>query len=337
MKSLTLGISWTIDLVTTECNASVGPVVLKRRFGICSKGLLVGLFGALALVMSSGAWGQSVLFTFGPNVPADQQQLVRDAIASGHEFFQSRLGTTVTRTTNVFVFDDIELLVDAYMEFLEIPSSQRSIIVDRWTNDCHGEAGFGYIFQCTGHPDWDTDAFGFGLRNQRIKFILHEYIHVLQFDLAGPQPDCCQSDQVSTIGPAWLVEGTAEYLNFLFFGDQGVLDFRRFMQGQQDFAKSISASLRELETQQGLRSEAGRGALAVVAVDFAVSLAELRALVDFWQAIGGGASWQTAFNSSFGLSIDEFYQEFETFRSQGVRRFEPAMITIIKLLLLDDD
>ena len=117
LKRLSLGISCAIDLVQTECNASVGLGVLECRFGICWKGLRAGLFGAVALIMSSGAWGQSVLFTFGPNVPADQQQLVMDAIASGHEFFQSRLGTTVAGTTNVFVFEDIDLLVDAYMGF----------------------------------------------------------------------------------------------------------------------------------------------------------------------------------------------------------------------------
>ena len=117
LTRLTSGISCAIDLITTECNASVGLGVLECGFGICWKGLRAGLFGAMALIMSSGAWGQSVLFTFGPNVPADQQQLVIDAIASGHEFFQSRLGTTVAGTTNVFVFEDIDLLVDAYMGF----------------------------------------------------------------------------------------------------------------------------------------------------------------------------------------------------------------------------
>ena len=107
------------------------------------------------------------------------------------------------------------------------------------------------------------------------------------------------------------------------------------VQGQKDFAKSVSAPLRDLETQQGLRSEAGRGTLAVVAVDFAVSLKELRALVDFWQAIGDGASWPTAFESSFGLSIDEFYQEFEAYRSRGFRLTPKAMPWL--LILLQDD
>ena len=109
-------------------------------FRIGWKGILAGLFVALGLAMSSGAWGQSVLFAFGPNVPSDQRQLVSEAITLGHEFFQSRLGTTVTGTTNVFVFDDIELLVDAYMEFHNIPVNQRPEIVERWSS-CGGEAG----------------------------------------------------------------------------------------------------------------------------------------------------------------------------------------------------
>ncbi len=328
MKSLTLGISWTIDLVTTECNASVGPVVLKRRFGICSKGLLVGLFGALALVMSSGAWGQSVLFTFGPNVPADQQQLVMDAIASGHEFFQSRLGTTVAGTTNVFVFDDIGLLVDAYMEFYNIPASRRPEIVELWTNST-AISGFINIFIFTQAHGWNTFPEELGLHNHRLRIILHEYAHVLEFDLVGSQLGCCPSDQVPLIGPQWLVEGSAEYLTFVFFGDQGVIE------GQKNDAKSVSAPLRELETLMGLDSEFFAISLAAVAVDFAVSLRELSALVDFWQAIGDGASWQTAFESSFGLTIDEFYQEFEAYRSRSFR-LTPKAMPWLELLLLDD-
>ena len=335
LKSLTLGISRTIDLITTERNASVGLGVLMRRFGICWKGLRAGLFGAMALVMSSGAWGQSVLFTFGPNVPADQQQFVRDTIASGHEFFQSRLGTTVAGTTNVFVFDDIELLVDAYMAFHNIPASRRPEIVELWTNST-AISGFVNIFIFTQGQLWNTDPSGVGLRNGRAHIILHEYAHVLEFDLVGSQLGCCPIDQVPAIGPQWLVEGAAEYLSFnLFLGDQGVIDFRFTLRGQKDAAKSVSAPLRDLETRTGLLSEDGAFILAIVAVDFAVLLKELRALVDFWQAIGDGASWQTAFESSFGLSIDDFYQEFEAFRNRGFRPAPKAMPWLL-LLLLDD-
>ena len=333
LKSLNLRISRTIDLVTTECNASVGLGILECRFGICWKGLRAGLFGAVALIMSSGAWGQSVLFTFGPNVPADQQQLVMDAIASGHEFFQSHLGTTVAGTTNVFVFDDIELLVNAYMGFLNISPSQRPDIVEKWSS-CGGEAGFGFIFICTG-GFWDIDSGGVGLRHERTHIVLHEYAHVLQFDLVGSQLGCCQNDQVPAVGPQWLLEGAPEYLSRLFLGDQGVFDFHAWVRGQKNAAKLVSAPLRDLETRTGLLSEDGAFTLAHVAVDFAVSLRDLGALVDFWQAIGGGESWQTAFESSFGLSIDEFYQEFEAYRSRGFRLAPKAMPWL--LILLQDD
>jgi len=36
--------------------------------------------------------------------------------------------------------------------------------------------------------------------------------------------------------------------------------------------------------------------------------------VDFWRAIGSGATWQVAFSSAFGRSIDSFYVEFEAYR-----------------------
>ncbi len=62
---------------------AVGPVTFRSqrnppRHGW--KAALIGLFIVLAQVAPRSAWSQSVIYTFGPDVPPDQQQLVRDAI-----------------------------------------------------------------------------------------------------------------------------------------------------------------------------------------------------------------------------------------------------------------
>ena len=47
---------------------------------------------------SERVWGQSVVFTFGPDVSIDDQQTIRDAIPIGHQLFQSYFDTTVQGT-----------------------------------------------------------------------------------------------------------------------------------------------------------------------------------------------------------------------------------------------
>jgi len=238
------------------------------------------LFLGVTTFASERVWGQSTVFTFGPDVPIDQQQTVRDAITLGHQFFQTRLGTTVQGTTNVFVFAD---------------------------KDCRGpEANFGVIFLCASGTEWNTDRIGAGIRNQRIQTTLHEYVHVLQFDLAGPV----------NIGPIWLVEGTAEYLTFVHFDDEGILDLDGLIGGQRFISRSVSA-LRNLENLDGLRSEPNARALSMAAVDVLVLLNDFPALANFWRGIGTGATRQKAFESAFGRTIDEFYVEFEEIRNRN--------------------
>ena len=206
--------------------------------------------------------------------------------------------------------------------------------------DCGGgEASFGVIFLCAAGDGWNIAIApaGAGLRNHRIKKILHEYVHVLQFDLAGPQPSCCPSDEVPTIGPVWLVEGTAEYLTRVFFGDNGIIDFDAVIQSQRNGSRSVSA-LRNIETYNGLSLEPLGQALGEVAVDVLVALNGFPALVNFWRGIGTGATWQEAFESAFGRAIDELYVEFEEIRNRNFVLTDPAdVISIIIQMLLGDD
>ena len=136
--------------------------------------------------------------------------------------------------------------------------------------------------------------------------MLHEYVHVLQTDATGARRQ----------GPIWLLEGTAEYLALFIIGDEGIFDFDGFIRFQRFGSRSVSA-LRNLETRNGLNSEPDGFALSIAAVDVLVLLNDLPALASFWRGIGTGATWQEAFESAFGRTIDEFYVEFEEIRNRN--------------------
>ena len=84
-------------------------------------------------------------------------------------------------------------------------------------------------------------------------------------------------------------------------------------------ARETTAPLQSTETYNGLKAADGVGyPLGFMATDFLVdNFGGLPALVSFYDAIGPGTTWQDAFWSTFGLSVDEFYAEFEAYRLEN--------------------
>jgi hypothetical protein len=150
---------------------------------------------------SERVWGQSTVFTFGPDVPPDQQQLVRDTITLGHQFFQTYFDTTVQSTTRVFVYADSERLIEVYLAVRNLSLDSSPWVLEQWKDCGTGEAGFDWIFQCAAGDGWDIAiAPDDNIRNHRIKKILHEYAHTLQNDLAATKRGCFES-AVPCLGP----------------------------------------------------------------------------------------------------------------------------------------
>jgi hypothetical protein len=109
----------------------------------------------------------------------------------------------------------------------------------------------------------------------------------------------------------------------MFFGDNGVIDFDAVIRSQKANVQSFSA-LRNFETGNGLASEPGSVRMGEAAVDVLVGLNGFPALANFYRGIGTGATWQEAFESAFGRTIDEFYVEFEELRDSDFALTDPA-------------
>lgn len=41
----------------------------------------------------------------------------------------------------------------------------------------------------------------------------------------------------------------------------------------------------------------------------------VKSLVDFWAAIGNGVEWHRAFQTAFGMSVEQYYAAFDAFRA----------------------
>jgi len=143
--------------------------------------------------------------------------------------------------------------------------------------------------------------------------VLHEYIHALQFQLMG----------ANYIDLDWLLEGSANWFDSdLSTQDRNGYPLSRKLINALNQA-SKGPSLEEIESS----NETWQYSFGLVAADLLVERAGKSAPLDFYRVLapsraGPGGRWETwptmrtAFAAAFGLTIEEFYDEFEALMAQ---------------------
>lgn len=253
-------------------------------------------------------------FTFEPGVLTDQQELIREAIAMGNRFFLVN-GLGDAGKTTVIAYTTFDCLVQAIKTY----AAQHHYDIDEvrpyfWDTLWNSEAcAFPEaIFVNTSNTGWKQ-----GLAHERFQAIIHEYVHVLQRNLTGIDLESLAA------GPCWLTEGSAEHIGGKVVADKGLSSFIEIQDTQAVLARSSAGrSLHSLETYEAMMADVRAHSwrvhhpLTFVAVDFLLTSTsnELSSLSSFWRDIGQRTTWQTAFQSVFGRSIEVFYAEFEEYR-----------------------
>jgi hypothetical protein len=152
------------------------------------------------------------------------------------------------------------------------------------------------------------------------KVLTHELYHVAQNELAGTAGVIGQAreDEIPRGGPRWLIEGAAEYAGYAAASKAGMFNWTTVRSEEQIETKTAPDPLQQFATQTGVTTAARPGAIYPIgftAVDLLVKKDGLGSLAAFWRAIGAGAAWQDAFQSTFGETVDAFYAEFAAYRS----------------------
>ncbi|MDE3091655.1 MAG: collagenase, partial [Chloroflexota bacterium] len=143
-----------------------------------------------------------------------------------------------------------------------------------------------------------------------IQSLAHEYYHVLQ-SLRS------QATFSADLGPKWLVEGTARYVENHTAAAYGLGKVEDAYRDALVAGSAFRNPLQSLETENGATMEdySARYPLGYLAVEFLVSrYGEDGILYKFWQAEATAPTWQDAFTQTIGVSPDEFYRQFEAFR-----------------------
>lgn len=134
----------------------------------------------------------------------------------------------------------------------------------------------------------------------------HEYVHAYQFD------NGCGT-MFPPIAPRWFKEGEAEWLSYKAMKEAGLLPLFSIQQMVLPNAKQVSGSLKSLEMDWMNFSSYP---LFTVAIDYLMKDRPIKTLDDFCVnlADGKGMGIPKAFDTAFGISLEKFYEEFESYR-----------------------
>jgi len=164
--------------------------------------------------------------------------------------------------------------------------------------------GGDYIVVFTGSPGWAMLA-----PFDRIHVVVHEYLHAWQ--------DAAIRSGENAL-PAWLIEGSAEYLSYDAVARLGLVDPRAVRDYHAWAIQSAShlSALEDLEARVAFYGERGPVySLGYLAIDNLLADGSPDQLVDFARRIRLGQDWHNAFSAEFGQDIAAFYRSFASYRS----------------------
>lgn len=172
-----------------------------------------------------------------------------------------------------------------------------------------GTAIPGEVVFYTTNKAWQTISEG-----ERIATVFHEYYHIVQYHLAGIEGvTYVFEDRVEGIYPYWLVEGSAEYVSHRVAADNNLLSYEQSRNERIRAVRGERVPLSSIEND----NKAGPDPydIGFLATEYLVNnYGGQAALQKFWANHAVAANWKAAFQKSFGVSVDDFYQKFEQHR-----------------------
>lgn len=142
----------------------------------------------------------------------------------------------------------------------------------------------------------------------RIETLVHELMHVYQNAL---------EQNAGSVVPLWFDEGTAEALGYLAITRLGVVDQSDIYALNQYLLTRYpyDGSLAGLQAYDSMNADSYP--LAYIAVQYLLGRGGLSvsALTQVYEGIGSGQSFAAAFQTVFGQSPDDFYVEFDAWRT----------------------
>lgn len=243
----------------------------------------------------------NITFTFEEGVPSSERERIQVAILQARQIIGD------AGPTSVYAYVNLEALLSEDVRTRnDSATSQDSMLIrQRFENHQWRAMASSDRIYILVNQDW------LSFQDQVASSALaHEYFHLFQEYRA--------KRALEDVGPLWLTEGAAEYAASRVTARFGLIDPQQLHAEKTAYSRGLLNPLIRAEEEEDATAPYTLGYLA--AEYLASSFGEPAILRKFWDAQASGATWQAAFASTFGMSIDDFYSRFELYRKT---RFPP--------------
>ena len=143
--------------------------------------------------------------------------------------------------------------------------------------------------------------------------VAHDYFHAIQDHLAG---------LAYYSVPRWLIEGTAEYAEAVHAAlkspERTVLD--HLDAEERRIAAQLGhypvPTLPEISAFTDFHAQPTGYRIGFAAARWLVDYSSEESMIAFFRAIAGDAGWEDAFESTFAIAVDDFYEEFDAYLAE---------------------
>jgi len=226
------------------------------------------------------AAAEEVQFYVSPSIDAEDAMYIREGIRLGQDYVENRLGSEIETRT----------IVNA------VPAAPRRNV------DLIGLSTSHAVVIYTGSDGWQRAA-----PFDRVHVVVHEYMHVVEQELAGERGDA----------PLWIDEGVAEYVGFQAVIDAGLVpaaDVEAYSASLVIYGPDLPL-LASVERPGDYQSQPSNVyGLAYLAIKQLVG-DRPTSIRRYYERLGDGAGWRAAFQSAFRINPSDFYDEFEAARA----------------------
>jgi hypothetical protein len=248
---------------------------------------------------------QPIAFSFGADVPDSERAIVQGGIDVAVRYLEAAVPLPPV-PVRVYAYSDLGALQAAVLRSSD-GASLPVDLVGRRLSVTTAESFPGNVFINTGSTAWQEM-----LPVHRFRTAAHEYFHVVQMHLLGPEGAykvfTTPVNQERAEGPSWLFEGGADWVSWKALEAAGLGSVESYLAATPP---NHDVDLGDLESYlEYFLAEEARIALSVAAVDQLLAGRGAPELVDFYRRVGKGESWRAAFLSAFGRSVEQFYAEF---------------------------
>ena len=252
----------------------------------------------------------------GPEVPDEQYGYLRAGIVNMHQYATSLDLPPVPDDATFYLYRDPELAARtlARLENRSLQRARRSFADVGW-------AGLAGLEPENEHSGWIMVNLQSYIRYPEqwryMRTAAHELSHVYQYTLGDLGKFNTTHKEVRVNGPAWMQEGFATFQANRALAMGGIVPYEQSRQRLVRQSQSVDVQLKETETYDGLKAGPGRSDMAALASELLAAEAGEEALITYWTLLGPDTPWQEAFETAFGMRVDEFYPLFEEHRGAG--------------------